>query len=312
MADTSTATSSPDSARSNAQRSDATSPATMDVRRNAAELATCASIEMGAHRPEDAVRIAELLPTATRVYVNHLPRHSLDDTLAGLVAVARAGLEPVPHLAARRVRSRAEVETFLRRAVKEAGATKVLLLGGDVGTSAGPYSDAGALLREGLLRDAGIREVAFAAYPEGHPRIPTPQLWSALSEKIATARDQGMGCYVVSQFSFAPSRIVEMCEQLQRAHPDLSVYVGLPGPTNPAQLLKFAQTCGVSASLRAMTAQGMGAVRMFTHTDPIDQLLAVASHVSGGATANVVGIHVFTFGGIEPAAQWINRQIATR
>lgn len=284
---------------------------TAEVARNASELAACASIEMGAHRPEDAVRIAELLPTATRVYVNHLPRHTLDDTLAGLIAVARAGLEPVPHLAARRVGSRSQVETFLRRAVKEAGIAKVLLLGGDVARQAGPYADAGALLREGLLRDAGIREVAFAAYPEGHPRIATPQLWSALSEKVATAREQGLGSYVVSQFSFAPSRIVEMCEQLQRAHPDLSIYVGLPGPANPARLLKYAQTCGVSASLRAMTAQGMGAVRLFTHTDPVDQLLAVASHVSGGATANVVGIHVFTFGGIEPAARWINRQIAT-
>ena len=258
----------------------------------------------------DAVRIAELLPTATRVYVNHLPRHSLDDTLRGLIAVSRAGMEPVPHLAARRVGSRAEVETFLRRAVKEAGISKVLLLGGDVATPAGPYADAGALLAEGVLRDAGIREIGLAVYPEGHPRIATDALWAALSRKIAAARAQGMGCYAVSQFSFAPSRIVEMCGQLLRAEPSMPVYVGLPGPTTPARLIRFAQTCGVSASLRAMTAQGMGAVRLFTHTDPVDQLHAVASHVSGGATSNVVGLHVFTFGGIEPAARWINKQIA--
>lgn len=279
-----------------------------EIRRRSIELVTCGSVEMGAHRPEDAARIAEILPAGTRVYVNHLPRHSLEDTLRSAIAVARAGLEPVPHMAARRIASRAEAEDFLKRAVRFAGVNKVLVLGGDV-NQAGPYSDAAALLGDGLLRDLGIREVGLAAYPEGHPRIPTDRLWSALSEKIASARAQGIGAYVVSQFSFAPNRIVEMCGKLLREHPDVPVYVGLPGPTNPAKLVKFAQVCGVSASLRAMTAQGMGAVRLFTNTDPIDQLHAVAQHMDGGATSNVVGVHLFTFGGVESAAQWMLAQI---
>ncbi len=282
-----------------------------EIERRSAELATSSSLEMGAHRPEDAVRIAELLPTGTRVFVNHLPRHSLEVTLNSAIAVNRAGLEPVPHMAVRRIGSRADAETFLKRAVKEAGVSKVLLLGGDLETPAGPYKDAAALLAEGLLRDAGIREVALAAYPEGHPRIANERLWSSLSEKIGMARAQGIGTFVVSQFTFAPSRIVEMCGKLMRLHPDVPVYVGLPGPTSPAKLIKFAQVCGVSASLRAMTAQGMGAVRLFTNTDPIDQLHAVAQHLDGGATSNVVGVHMFTFGGIEPTARWLNKQIAT-
>ncbi len=281
-----------------------------EVRRISADLAACGSIEMGAHRPEDAVRIAELLPTGTRVYVNHLPRHTLEDTLRSAIAVSRTGLEPVPHLAARRIGSRGEAQAFLTRAIAEAGVSKVLLIGGDVAAPAGPYADAAALLADGVVAEAGIREVAFAAYPEGHPRIASEQLWSSLSQKISAAGAQGLGCYVVSQFSFAPNRIVEMCGRLQRQHPAVSVYVGLPGPTHAAKLIKFAQVCGVSASLRAMTAQGMTAVRLFTHTDPVDQLHAVARHTTG-ATANVVGIHVFTFGGIEPAAAWINKQIAT-
>ena len=282
-----------------------------EIERRSAELATCSSLEMGAHRPEDAVRIAELLPTGTRVYVNHLPRHSLEVTLNSAIAVSRAELEAVPHRAVRRIGSRAEAKSFLERAVKEAGVSKVLLLGGDLEAPAGPYKDAAALLGEGLLRDAGIREVALAAYPEGHPRIANDVLWSALSEKIGMARAQGIGPYVVSQFTFAPSRIIDMCGKLARLHPDVPVYVGLPGPTSPAKLIKFAQVCGVSASLRAMTAQGMGAVRLFTNTAPVDQLHAVAQHLDGGATSNVVGIHMFTFGGIETAARWLNKQIAT-
>ena len=292
------------------RRMDSNGPVTAEIRRTAAELAACSSIEMGAHRPEDAVRIAELLPTGTRVYVNHLPRHGLDDTLRGCIAVNKAGLEPVPHLAARRIADRTVARDFLKRAVEQAGVTKVLVLGGDVDKPAGAFSDAASLLRDGMMIEAGIREVALAAYPEGHPRIASGVLHQALGEKIALARDQGMGTYIVTQFSFAPSRIIELCGQLARTAPGVPIYVGLPGPTNPARLIKFAQTCGVSASLRAMTAQGMGAVRLFTHTDPIDQLLAVARHVAGGATSNVVGMHLFTFGGIEPAAEWINKQLA--
>ena len=282
-----------------------------EIQRNSADLSACGSIEMGAHRPEDAVRIAELLPSGTRVYVNHLPRHNLDDTLRGLLAVQRAGLEPVPHIAARRVGSHAELTSFLQRAAGEAGVTKALVLGGDLDKPTGPFADAAALLRDGGLKEAGILEVGLAGYPEGHPRIPSSVLGTALHEKLGLARAQGLGAWVVTQFSFAPNRIVEFCGQLHRAEPGVSVYVGMPGPTNPGRLLKFAQVCGVSASLRAMTAQGMGAVRLFTNTDPVDQLHAVARHCAGGATANVVGIHLFTFGGIEPAARWLNKQFAT-
>ena len=280
------------------------------VRQTASELAACTSLEMGAHRPEDAARIAELLPGGTRVYINHLPRHSLSDSLRSLVAVRNAGLDPVPHIAARRVASRDELQTFLKRAEQQAGITKALILGGDVTAQAGPYPDAASLLREGLWQDAGISEVGLAAYPEGHPYIASDILQAALQEKIDMARAQGLGTFVVTQFTFAPNRIVEYCGQLARFAPGVPVYVGLPGPTNPARLIKFAQTCGVSASLRAMAGQGMGAVRLFTHTNPVEQLHAVARHVSaGGATSNVVGMHLFTFGGIEPAAKWINKQL---
>jgi methylenetetrahydrofolate reductase (NADPH) len=88
------------------------------------------------------------------------------------------------------------------------------------------------------------------------------------------------------------------------------IYVGLAGPASPVALLRFAQRCGVSASLRALRTQGMDAVRLVTHTDPADQLAAVARYCAAHADCNVVGIHLFTFGGVVAAAGWMNRQIA--
>jgi 5,10-methylenetetrahydrofolate reductase len=117
---------------------------------------------------------------------------------------------------------------------------------------------------------------------------------------------------VVTQFSFAPARLVEYCAGLARSVPHVPAYVGLAGPTSPVALLRFAQHCGVSASLRALRAQGMDAVKLVTHTDPGDQLAAVARYCATHANCNVVGIHLFTFGGVEPAARWMNQHVALR
>lgn len=275
-----------------------------------AELVSCGSIEMTAHRADDARVLGDMLPAGSKVYVNHLPRHSLAETFVALQAVHAAGLEPVPHLAARRVASRAELRDFLERAVRHAGVQKVLLIGGDDPDARGPWPDSVALLADGALAECGVREVGIAGYPEGHARIPRAALERAMSEKLALAAAQGLGAYVVTQFSFAPARVVEYCAELATRWPGLSVYVGLAGPTEAATLLRFAQRCGVSASLRALRAQGMGIVRLVTHTEPREQLVALARFCLARSSCNVVGAHFFSFGGAAHTAEWMNRVIA--
>lgn len=288
-----------------------TRPAGAEIAAYAAELLSCGSIEMGAHRPDDARRIAAWLPSGTPVYVNHLPRHSLSDALASLVAVREAGLEPVPHLAARRIASRSELESFLQCAVRTAGVRKVLMIGGDEPIPLGPFADSAAPMRDGMLAACGVREVGIAGYPEGHPTIPSAVLERAFAEKIALAAAQGMGAFVVTQFSFAPARVIEYCAGLARRAPGVPVYVGLAGPISAGALLRFAQRCGVSASLRALRAQGFGAVQLVTHTDPGAQLATIARYCVAHASCNVVGAHLFSFGGAAATAQWMNRYIAS-
>ncbi len=283
-----------------------------DIAAVAAEMVACGSLEMGAHTPEDARRIAELLPAGTPVYVNHLPRYPLEHALKALIALREANLEPVPHVAARRVASRAEAQAFLAKAVRLAGITKVLLIGGDVPAPAGPYADGAQLLREDFFAGRGLTQVGLPGYPEGHPSIATARLDAALEEKLDLARGHGLEPYVVTQFSFAPNRVAEYCAGLARRAPGVPVYVGLAGPTSPVALLKFAQRCGVSASLRALQAEGMRAVRLFTHVDPTDQLMALAQHLRSGSASNVVGVHLYSFGGVARTAAWMNARITAR
>jgi methylenetetrahydrofolate reductase (NADPH) len=283
-----------------------------EMTRAVADLIAYGSIEMSAHRPQDAREIAALLPVGTRVYVNHLPRHTLADSLAALKAVRDVGLEPVPHIAVRRIASRDEAKSFLKRAVKEAGVREVLLIGGDELQPLGPYADSIAMLREGVLGECGVHEVGIAGYPEGHPRISHAKLTEALHEKLRIATEQGLGAYVLTQFSFAPGRIVEYCSELARGCPGVSVYIGLAGPTDALALLRYAQRCGVSASLRALRDQGFGAVKLVMHTDPREQLITFAQYCLGHTPCNVVGVHVFSFGGVAATAAWMNQTIAFR
>jgi methylenetetrahydrofolate reductase (NADPH) len=296
----------------NAEPQAALEPVPLDIARAASELVACGSLEMGVDRPDDVKRIAELLPAGTPVYVNHLPSRDLGHAFKTLVALSEANLDPVPHIAARRVVSRQEVRDFLDKAVKLAGVRKVLLIGGDIPQPSGPYRDAAALLAEALFAGSGLTQVAIAGYPEGHPSIPTETLNAALEQKLELARRHGLAPSVVTQFSFAPNRIIEYCADLARRAPGVPVYVGLAGPTNPVALLRFAQRCGVSASLRALQAQGMRAVRLFTHVDPSEQLSALARHASTGGASNVVGVHLFAFGGVARTAQWMNERITAR
>jgi methylenetetrahydrofolate reductase (NADPH) len=278
----------------------------------AAELVSGGSLEMSPSHRDDAAAIAALLPAGTPVFVNHLPGRALDASLPTLLAVRAAGLEPVPHLAARRVESRPQLVGFLQQAVASAGVRKVLLIGGDDPHAVGSYADGLALLRDGVLPECGVRELALPGYPEGHPRIATDALERAFDDKLRLAQQQGLGVSVVTQFSFAPARIVEYCDELARRWPNLPVVVGMAGPTSAGALLKFAQRCGVSASLRAMGAQGMGAVKLFMHTDPSEQLSAVAQYRLRHDDCNVQGVHLFSFGTAAKSAAWMNAVITAR
>lgn len=60
----------------------------------------------------------------------------------------------------------------------------------------------------------------------------------------------------------APARVVEFCASMARAATEMPIYVGLAGPINPVALLRIARYCAAYAD------------------------------------CDVVGIHLFTFGGV--------------
>jgi methylenetetrahydrofolate reductase (NADPH) len=273
------------------------------VQARISELLIGGSLEMSPREMHRAGEVAALLPADSCVYIPSLPGLPLARTLEAVAAIRAAGLDPVPHVSARRIRDRDEFAEFLKKAVAGQRVHRVLLLGGDEPKSKGPYLDSLQILESGLLRDSGIREIGVAGYPEGHPRI--SNLAESFEKKRRMAKEQGLGLYVVTQFSFAPSRVVEYCANLARTAPEVSIYVGVAGPTDPVALARYAQLCGVSVSLRALRNLGTGIARLVTNIEPREQLVAIARYSRSREPSNVVGMHIYSFGGAVKTAAWM-------
>ncbi len=275
-------------------------------------LLSQASIELSATRAEQVAAIAAKLPQGTSVFISHLPRHSLAQSLSAVQSLYEAGLCPVPHIAARRIASQDEFTTFLRTACSHLGVRRLLLIGGDLEDAAGPYADAEAVLADPAVANAGLEEISFAVYPEEHPRIPRQQLEDALKRKIDRAAAMGLSVSLVTQLCFGPERILANIDAIATRFPGVAVHVGIAGPTSLLSLARYAQSCGVANSFGSLVRMGSSSFRLATASDPLRELEPVAAQLVKRGRPNVAGAHFFAFGGAVATADWIADQLAKR
>jgi len=258
------------------------------------------SIEATRPQPAEIAEMATMLPAATPVYLTAVPTVVGDETVAAATALRKAGLEPVVHVAARRISSTEALRDLLARLTGEADVRRLLVIGGDV-EPVGPFPDALAVIQRGRLREAGIEEIGIAAYPEGHPRIPLARLAASLDEKIASAAAQGLRVHIVTQFSFSAEHILSWLRKTRAGGISHPVRIGLAGPTSLPQLIRFAKRCGVAASLRGLTSGTASALIGNVGPDRIIEALAAAGPLGA------VHPHYFSFGGVVATARYARR-----
>jgi methylenetetrahydrofolate reductase (NADPH) len=273
------------------------------------ELLADSSIELTTNGRETIEAAARHLPPGSRVYVPKMPRQTLAEKLLQISLLNQLGLEPVPHIVARQLASHDELREFLRRATSEAGVRRVLVIGGDQQQEGGPFSASAVVIASGLLQEAGITHVDIAGYPDGHPQIAPDILRADLDLKLRLAGEQDLQMGIVTQFSFDPAGIAAYCSALARQAPGVPVYAGIPGPTNPKQLLRFAKICGVSTSLRAVNLLGLNAVKLALHSSPDRQVQTLAGCKTLGESGHLAGVHVFSFGGFVESAEWLGHRL---
>jgi methylenetetrahydrofolate reductase (NADPH) len=167
-----------------------------------ARLMQGASIEATFPRRADLDAARQILSPGSQLYLS-LPASHAPAELCRLVAEVRAvGLEPVPHIAARALKSRNDAQDLLARLNGEAGVTRALVIAGDAERPAGPFADAQALIESGLFERSGFISIGIAGYPEGHPQISNVALASALARKIDAIYSRGQSAEIVSQLGF--------------------------------------------------------------------------------------------------------------
>ena len=165
----------------------------------------------------------------------------------------QAGLEPIPHIAVRNYTSRDELSTLIGRLAGEAGVKQILIISGDRANSAGPFNASLEIIESGMLQQHGITHVSIAGHPDGHPVVSADVMHRALVAKVEAAEQSGLTADIVTQFGFDAQSISRWIMKMRDLGIECPVRIGMAGPTNLTTLLKFAQRCGVKASLGGVT-----------------------------------------------------------
>jgi methylenetetrahydrofolate reductase (NADPH) len=270
---------------------------------NLASLLQSASVEISSHGHQ-LPELRDHFAPGIDVTITFLPGDNYRHNIETASALRRAGFNPVPHIAAREISSREALDDFLSRLRGEADVRRVLLIAGDVAGVHGPFKSSGDIRASGLLQSHGIARVSVAGHPEGHPYLDDADALKVLAGWRDWGRQTETRIDVVTQFCFESAPILTVLGRLAAHDVDLPVIVGLAGPATPATLTKFALRCGIGNSIRAVRSHIGRYGRLLTDAGPEDVMHGLEA-APRSLTEAVSGIHLFPFGGLRKAHNWL-------
>ena len=241
------------------------------------------------------------LPAGATVTVTASPRHGIERTIDVSARLAGRGYRVVPHLAARMIADRGQLERLVAH-LEAAGIHEAFVVGGDASPPAGGYANAGDLLDELSALPHSLARIGVGGYPEGHPLIPAASLLEALQRK------QRHADYITTQLCFDAEALARWVRDLREAGIGLPVVVGLPGVVERRKLAEISLKTGVGASLRYLARHGrqIATLARTRRFDPTPLALAVAA-AAEGAGLGLGGVHLFTFNQLEATEAWVRR-----
>ena len=281
------------------------------------------SLEMTGKDVPGLLEAKDSIPAGTKINVTFLGNEDLEMRVAAAKAVRELGFVPVPHISARRLASRKQLEEFLSR-LQDVGATEhVFVVGGDPTIPEGPYEDSYDVIRTGLLLDYGVKEVSIAGYPEGHPDISDEALWRALDEKSLSLAQQGLDATILTQFAFDTDPVLAWIDAVRVRGINSTIRIGTPGPAGIKRLLGFARRFGIGANAMIVKKYGfsltnlMGTAGPDTFVTDLSALLAdapgrSASDARSSADSESVKVHFYTFGGLLDTSEWARTYVASQ
>ena len=261
------------------------------------------SLEVTRPKLADLEAIRDSAGAGVRVYVSAIPTRPSLELVDQAAMTRKVGLEPIPHITVRNYTSRDELSGLIGRLAAEAGVRHVLVISGDRGDSAGPFTSSLEIIESGILQQHGITHVSVAGHPDGHPVVADDVMNRALIAKIEAASQSGLSADVVTQFAFDPAAITRWIMRMRDLGIEAPIRIGLAGPTNLTTLLKYAQRCGVKASIGGITKHAGLVKNLFGVSVPDSVVRALAGENASGALGSVA-VHYFSFGGVAATSKW--------
>lgn len=263
------------------------------------------SLEMTGKDAGKLEEARDTIPPGTRINVTFLENEDGRMRLDAVQAVKRFGYVPVPHISARRLRSQQLLEEYLSALAAQDACENVLVIAGDPTEPLGPYEDALAVIKSGLLQQYGARHIGVGGYPEGHPAIPESALWSALEGKVAALSQLGLPGVIITQFGFDVDPVLKWLEAVRERGIDLPVRVGVPGPAGVRRLLTYAHRFGVGTSAGIAKKYGFSITNLMGTAGPEKFIRALADGLDPRRHGEVK-LHFYTFGGLKATSEWID------
>lgn len=252
----------------------------------------------------------EHLDQGTKVAVTFLPGSDYRDTVATAKRLRAEGMEPAPHIAARSLKSKAELEDYLTRLRGEADVTQVVALAGAVDSPVGPFSDSMQLLESGLFDRHGIKKIGVAGHPEGSPDIRDEDIKAALQWKNSFAERTDAEMYIATQFVFEAQPIIDWDRKIQAEGNKLPIHIGVPGLATLKTLINHARACGIGPSMRFLTRQAKNVSKLMTVNAPDLLTSDLAKYWAEDSKCGIQRVHVYPLGGLKKSAAWANAVVA--
>ncbi|MBE9182861.1 hypothetical protein IQ268_30460 [Oculatella sp. LEGE 06141] len=237
--------------------------------------------------------VAQLPADLREVSITYLPGADDRTVVAQAARLKALGYDPIPHVPARSFRDRTHLSNYLSALKSEADIRQVLVIGGSLDRPIGPFSSTLDLLEAGLFE--GLR-IGVAGHPEGMPVLGERECDRMLALKNQYARDTGTDMFVITQWSLDVSTIHAWLDRISPFN-TLPIYLGIPGPTSPTTLLKFAKICGVKTSLLGLRHQSARLGQLLTMQTP--------DYLIDGLSERIHHFHIYTFGGVARSRDWL-------
>ena len=251
-----------------------------------------------------ANQVVEHVPLGRTITVTASVSLGLAATLEVAETLQGMGYRSVPHLAARMVRDRAELEQITER-LTAAGIDSVFVPAGDATPAYGPYASSLDLLRDLSILGSPFRHIGIAGYPESHPMIHDDVTIQAMWDK----RDYAT--HVVSNLCFDPATLTSWVNRIRARGNTMPLLIGMAGRVERGKLLSMATKIGVGESTRFLSKNKSTFARIaapggYNPQRFIDRMVPLMAQPH----AVVEGLHIFTFNQVAATEQWRQEWLA--